>query len=154
MELCCLLEEKESNIKTDPPGCWWNSWPPSTMDLHLSSGFQVAMTPVIILGDFRVHTDDSPSTHDLPCLSCLLVSSELALCSTLVTLVVRTCHLIFWSLSTILPAFFVDSPTSVIPQHFGDIHTVCNPTVLFVCLAMPSVPHVLTCPFKFHGAST
>ena len=29
-----------------------------------------------------------------------------------------------------------------------------NPTVLFVCLAMPSVPHVLTCLFKFHGAST
>ena len=80
---------------------------------------------IIILGDFRVHTGDSPSTHDLPCLSCLLVSSELALCSTLVTLVVRTCHLIFWSLSTILPDFFVDSPTSVIPQHFGDIHTVC-----------------------------
>lgn len=63
-----LPVERKSNIKIDPPGSWWSSRPPRTMDLHLSSGFPVAMaamTLVIILGDFSVHTDDLPSTHDL-----------------------------------------------------------------------------------------
>lgn len=62
-----LPVERKSNIKIDPPGSWWSSRPLRTMDLHLPSGFQVAMatmTLIIILGDFSVHTDDLPGTHD------------------------------------------------------------------------------------------
>lgn len=47
---------------------------PESMDLPLSSGFQVAMatmTLVIILGDFSIHIDHLPSADDLPSLASL-----------------------------------------------------------------------------------
>ena len=150
-----LSVERKSNIKIDPPGSWWSSWPlspwtcPCLLDSRLlwpqwlSSSFLVISASILIIYPAQMIYPLLPPYLQWAC-STLNFSHSHGQNLPFDFLI----YLLFSQLSSWIAQLQWSCNT------LGIFTLSANPTVLFVCLAMPSVPHVLTCLFKFHGAST